>query len=94
MTLDSSCWRGTEKPILPCKHLLGLLDPFPSLCFSALQICVSRCPEKFLTYVEMQFLNKEDKSHWEYYRQFCKATARPAKVCVLKLIPGRSLAAI
>lgn len=43
------------------------------------QICVSRCPEKFLTYVEMQFLNKEDKSHWEYYRQFCKATARPAK---------------
>nr|XP_048309492.1 choline transporter-like protein 5 isoform X1 [Myodes glareolus] len=43
------------------------------------QICISRCPEKFLTYVEMQFLSKEDKSHWEYYRQFCKATARPAK---------------
>ncbi|CAO2600497.1 Choline transporter-like protein 5 [Lemmus lemmus] len=43
------------------------------------QICVSRCPEKFLTYMEMQYLNKEDKTQWEYYRQFCKATARPAK---------------
>ncbi|XP_051021834.1 choline transporter-like protein 5 [Acomys russatus] len=43
------------------------------------QICVSRCPEKFQTYLEMQFLNKKDKHHWEYYRQFCKATARPAK---------------
>ncbi|KAL1772623.1 choline transporter 5 [Sigmodon hispidus] len=43
------------------------------------QICVSRCPERFLTYLEMQFLNKKDKNHWEYYRQFCKATAKPAK---------------
>ncbi|XP_040607502.1 choline transporter-like protein 5 isoform X3 [Mesocricetus auratus] len=43
------------------------------------QICVSRCPEKFLTYLEMRFLNKKDKTQWEYYRQFCKATASPAK---------------
>ncbi|KAL6091530.1 hypothetical protein STEG23_022216, partial [Scotinomys teguina] len=42
------------------------------------QICVSRCPEKFLTYWEMQFFNERDKNHWDYYRQFCKATARPA----------------
>ncbi|CAO2600493.1 Choline transporter-like protein 5 [Lemmus lemmus] len=48
------------------------------------QICVSRCPEKFLTYMEMQYLNKEDKTQWEYYRQFCKATARPAKVRLLQ----------
>ncbi|XP_035316732.1 choline transporter-like protein 5 isoform X1 [Cricetulus griseus] len=43
------------------------------------QICVSKCPERFLTYLEMQFLTREDKNHWEYYRQFCKTTARPAK---------------
>ncbi|XP_023574107.1 choline transporter-like protein 5 isoform X2 [Octodon degus] len=43
------------------------------------QICVSKCPEKFLTYVEMQILYKKNSSYWEYYRQFCKATAKPAK---------------
>ncbi|XP_023062940.1 choline transporter-like protein 5 [Piliocolobus tephrosceles] len=43
------------------------------------QICVSKCPEKFLTYVEMQLLYTKDKSHWEDYRQFCKTTAKPVK---------------
>ncbi|XP_010603447.1 choline transporter-like protein 5 isoform X3 [Fukomys damarensis] len=43
------------------------------------QICVSKCPEKFLTYMEMQILYKKDSSYWEYYRQFCKSTAKPAK---------------
>jgi hypothetical protein len=42
----------------------------------------------------MQFLNKEDKNYWEYYRQFCKAKAKPVEVCVLKFTPGRNLAAI
>ncbi|XP_052586249.1 choline transporter-like protein 5 isoform X4 [Peromyscus californicus insignis] len=50
----------------------------PRLQCPTTQICVSRCPEKFLTYFEMQFFNERDKSHWEYYRQFCKAMARPA----------------
>ncbi|EAX06403.1 solute carrier family 44, member 5, isoform CRA_b, partial [Homo sapiens] len=43
------------------------------------QICVSKCPEKFLTYVEMQLLYTKDKSYWEDYRQFCKTTAKPVK---------------
>ncbi|XP_063114265.1 choline transporter-like protein 5 isoform X2 [Cavia porcellus] len=41
------------------------------------QICVAKCPEKFLTYVEMQILYKTDSRYWEYYRQFCKPTAKP-----------------
>ncbi|KAM5256017.1 choline transporter-like protein 5 [Ctenodactylus gundi] len=43
------------------------------------QICVSKCPEKFLTYMEMQILYKKDQSYWNYYRQFCKSTAKPTK---------------
>uniref|UniRef100_A0A8C5K062 Choline transporter-like protein n=1 Tax=Jaculus jaculus TaxID=51337 RepID=A0A8C5K062_JACJA len=43
------------------------------------QICVSKCPEKFLTYLEMQLLYYKDKSYWDYYSQFCKSTAQPVK---------------
>ncbi|XP_045691566.1 choline transporter-like protein 5 [Phyllostomus hastatus] len=44
------------------------------------QICVSKCPEKFLTYVQMQFPYKINKNSWAYYSQFCKSPiTRPAK---------------
>ncbi|XP_016072286.1 PREDICTED: choline transporter-like protein 5 isoform X2 [Miniopterus natalensis] len=44
------------------------------------QICVSKCPEKFLTYVEMQLPFRRDKNSWEYYNQFCKTPiTQPAK---------------
>ncbi|KAF6111482.1 solute carrier family 44 member 5 [Phyllostomus discolor] len=44
------------------------------------QICVSKCPEKFLTYLEMQFPYKINNSSWAYYSQFCKSPiTRPAK---------------
>ncbi|XP_006501553.1 choline transporter-like protein 5 isoform X3 [Mus musculus] len=55
---------------------------------STTQICVSRCPERFLTYLDMQFLNKEDKNYWEYYRQFCKAKAKPVETLRDLLISG------
>ncbi|KAG8507897.1 Choline transporter-like protein 5, partial [Galemys pyrenaicus] len=46
------------------------------------QICVSKCPEKFLTYLDMQFTYKKDKEYWTYYSQFCKsAVVQPAKRC-------------
>ncbi|GAB1288257.1 Choline transporter-like protein 5 [Apodemus speciosus] len=63
-----------------------------------LHICVSRCPERFLTYLDMQFLNKKDKNYWEYYSQFCKAKARPVETlaellssgdCPLAVYPSR-----
>lgn len=35
-------------------------------------MCVAKCPDKFATYADMQLQHKLNKSHWEYYRQFCK----------------------
>ncbi|XP_036899749.1 choline transporter-like protein 5 [Sturnira hondurensis] len=44
------------------------------------QICVSKCPEKFLTYMEMQFPYKINENPWTYYSQFCKSPiTQPAK---------------
>uniref|UniRef100_A0A8C6DHF3 Choline transporter-like protein n=1 Tax=Moschus moschiferus TaxID=68415 RepID=A0A8C6DHF3_MOSMO len=38
------------------------------------QICVSKCPERFLTYMEIQFKYKNDSEYWTYYSQFCRTT--------------------
>ncbi|XP_057714228.1 choline transporter-like protein 5-A isoform X2 [Corythoichthys intestinalis] len=35
-------------------------------------MCVSKCPDKFATYAEMQLEHKLGSSSWQYYRQFCK----------------------
>ncbi|KAM7401426.1 hypothetical protein PAMA_005565 [Pampus argenteus] len=40
--------------------------------WNRLGMCVSKCPDKFSTYSEMQVQHKLSRSHWEYYRQFCK----------------------
>uniref|UniRef100_A0A8C4LL88 Choline transporter-like protein n=1 Tax=Equus asinus asinus TaxID=83772 RepID=A0A8C4LL88_EQUAS len=49
------------------------------------QICVSKCPEKFLTYMEMHFMYRTRENYWSYYSQFCKAaSAKPVKVFVFK----------
>lgn len=48
------------------------------------QMCVSKCPDKFATYTEMQLQHKLSKSHWEYYRQFCKpGFNNPGKVPIV-----------
>ncbi|XP_036409845.1 choline transporter-like protein 5-A isoform X2 [Megalops cyprinoides] len=36
------------------------------------QLCVSKCPDRFATYSDMQYHYRSNKSYWEYYRQFCK----------------------
>uniref|UniRef100_A0A8C4S2S5 Choline transporter-like protein n=1 Tax=Erpetoichthys calabaricus TaxID=27687 RepID=A0A8C4S2S5_ERPCA len=36
------------------------------------QLCVSKCPDRFATYIDMQYSYRSNKSYWEYYRQFCK----------------------
>uniref|UniRef100_F6ZK56 Choline transporter-like protein n=1 Tax=Equus caballus TaxID=9796 RepID=F6ZK56_HORSE len=44
------------------------------------KICVSKCPEKFLTYMEMYFMYRTRENYWSYYSQFCKAaSAKPVK---------------
>uniref|UniRef100_A0AAY4BYT5 Choline transporter-like protein n=1 Tax=Denticeps clupeoides TaxID=299321 RepID=A0AAY4BYT5_9TELE len=35
-------------------------------------LCVSKCPDRFATYLDMQYQYRYNKSYWEYYRQFCK----------------------
>ncbi|XP_066453894.1 choline transporter-like protein 5 isoform X3 [Eleutherodactylus coqui] len=35
------------------------------------QLCVSKCPDRFATYLDMQG-NWGNSSYWEYYKQFCK----------------------
>ncbi|KAI4888127.1 hypothetical protein NFI96_029417 [Prochilodus magdalenae] len=39
---------------------------------SEIEMCVSSCPDRFATYTDMQIQYRFNKSHWEYYRQFCK----------------------
>ncbi|KAI7798045.1 Choline transporter-like protein 5-B [Triplophysa rosa] len=36
------------------------------------QLCVSKCPDRFATYIDMQYSYRRNKSYWEYYKQFCK----------------------
>ncbi|XP_068958348.1 choline transporter-like protein 5 [Petaurus breviceps papuanus] len=37
-----------------------------------MQLCVSKCPDKFLTFIDVQKNHNIDRSSWEYYRQYCK----------------------
>ncbi|XP_034874146.1 choline transporter-like protein 5 isoform X4 [Mirounga leonina] len=51
------------------------------------QICVSKCPEKFLTYMEIQFRYRTNKHYWMYYSQFCKSPfVKPAKTVTQVLL--------
>ncbi|XP_069863404.1 choline transporter-like protein 5 isoform X2 [Dipodomys merriami] len=79
-----------KKPILFYFNLFRCASPaiMVNLQCPTTQVCVSKCPEKFLTYLEMQLLSKTDKSYWEYYRQFCKPTAQPAKSLTEVLLNG------
>uniref|UniRef100_A0A8C1N6E6 Choline transporter-like protein n=1 Tax=Cyprinus carpio TaxID=7962 RepID=A0A8C1N6E6_CYPCA len=36
------------------------------------QLCVSKCPDRFATYIDMQYNYRRNKSYWDYYKQFCK----------------------
>ncbi|XP_072505969.1 choline transporter-like protein 5 isoform X2 [Notamacropus eugenii] len=64
------------------------------------QLCVSKCPDRFLTFVDMQKNHEVDRSSWEYYRQYCKPgftdllTPTPEvfqkEVCPLMIFPSKS----
>uniref|UniRef100_A0A3B4DCB9 Choline transporter-like protein n=1 Tax=Pygocentrus nattereri TaxID=42514 RepID=A0A3B4DCB9_PYGNA len=64
------------------------------------QLCVSKCPDRFATYLDMQYNYSRNRSYWEYYRQFCKpGFDNPKKVhaekvlrdedCPSMLVPSR-----
>ncbi|XP_048967741.1 choline transporter-like protein 5 isoform X2 [Canis lupus dingo] len=51
------------------------------------QICVSKCPEKFLTYMEIEFAHKTSQNYSTYYSQFCKTPfGKPAKALAQLLL--------
>ncbi|XP_070830724.1 choline transporter-like protein 5-A [Chaetodon trifascialis] len=65
---------NAKKPILFYFNMLKCTNPtiLINLQCPTTQMCVSKCPDKFATYSEMQLQHKLSKSYWEYYRQFCK----------------------
>ncbi|XP_036610052.1 choline transporter-like protein 5 [Trichosurus vulpecula] len=36
------------------------------------QLCVSMCPDRLLTFIDVQNKHQTDQNLWEYYRQYCK----------------------
>uniref|UniRef100_A0A8C2X4V4 Choline transporter-like protein n=1 Tax=Cyclopterus lumpus TaxID=8103 RepID=A0A8C2X4V4_CYCLU len=75
-----------KKPILFYFNILKCANPaiLINLQCPTTQMCVSKCPDKFATYTEMQLQHKLGKSYWEYYRQFCKpGFNNPDKVATL-----------
>ncbi|KAM8850079.1 choline transporter-like protein 5-A isoform 2-T2 [Spinachia spinachia] len=65
---------NARKPILFYFNILKCANPaiLINLQCPTTQMCVSKCPNRFATYTEMQQQHKLKKSYWEYYRQFCK----------------------
>ncbi|KAM6217071.1 choline transporter-like protein 5 [Rhynchocyon petersi] len=50
------------------------------------QICVSKCPETFITYMEMQIRAENNLSHWTYYKQFCKPSVVSPKASIAEIL--------
>uniref|UniRef100_A0A8D0R782 Choline transporter-like protein n=1 Tax=Sus scrofa TaxID=9823 RepID=A0A8D0R782_PIG len=79
----------SNKTILFYFNLLSCTSPSVVLNLQCptTQICVSKCPEKFLTYMEIQYMYRKDNSYLTYYSQFCKsAFVKPAKTLTQVLL--------
>ncbi|XP_077391888.1 choline transporter-like protein 5-A [Festucalex cinctus] len=65
---------NAKRPILFYFNILKCANPaiLINLQCPTTQLCVSKCPDKFATYTEMQLEHKLGNSYWQYYRQFCK----------------------
>ncbi|CAK7304598.1 Choline transporter-like protein 5 [Vulpes lagopus] len=78
-----------NKTILFYFNLLSCTSPsvVVNLQCPTTQICVSKCPEKFLTYMEIKFAQKTSQNYWTYYSQFCKTPfGKPAKALAQLLL--------
>uniref|UniRef100_A0A8C5B1S2 Choline transporter-like protein n=1 Tax=Gadus morhua TaxID=8049 RepID=A0A8C5B1S2_GADMO len=65
---------NAKKPILFYFNILKCANPsvLINLQCPTTQMCVSKCPDRFATYTDMQLQNALGSSYWNYYRQFCK----------------------
>uniref|UniRef100_A0A3Q3JWV0 Choline transporter-like protein n=1 Tax=Monopterus albus TaxID=43700 RepID=A0A3Q3JWV0_MONAL len=83
----------SNKPILFHFNILKCTSPaiLINLQCPTTQMCVSQCPDRFTTYTEMQLQHKLSKSHWEYYRQFCKPVSQVLQDedCPSMIVPSR-----
>uniref|UniRef100_A0A8C5AIS5 Choline transporter-like protein n=1 Tax=Gadus morhua TaxID=8049 RepID=A0A8C5AIS5_GADMO len=76
---------NAKKPILFYFNILKCANPsvLINLQCPTTQMCVSKCPDRFATYTDMQLQNALGSSYWNYYRQFCKpGFNNPNKVAV------------
>uniref|UniRef100_A0A672S9U3 Choline transporter-like protein n=1 Tax=Sinocyclocheilus grahami TaxID=75366 RepID=A0A672S9U3_SINGR len=75
-----------KKPLLFYFNILKCASPLVLLEFQCptTQICVERCPDKFMTLVKA--LRKEDDR--EYYKQFCKEGVDMTKVITRRCLPA------
>ncbi|CAL8366119.1 unnamed protein product [Boreogadus saida] len=65
---------NAKKPILFYFNILKCANPavLINLQCPTTQMCVSKCPDRFATYTDMQLQSALGSSYWDYYRQFCK----------------------
>ncbi|TST47750.1 Epidermal retinol dehydrogenase 2 [Bagarius yarrelli] len=61
--------------ILKCAHPAVLIN----LQCSTTQMCVSACPDRFATYMDVWLQHTSNRRGWEYYRQFCRPGFNNAK---------------
>ncbi|XP_044532827.1 choline transporter-like protein 5 [Gracilinanus agilis] len=54
--------------ILRCAHPIVLAR----LHCPTIEVCVSTCPDRFLTFIDVQQNYAVNRSQWEYYQQYCK----------------------
>uniref|UniRef100_A0A8C5FEX6 Choline transporter-like protein n=1 Tax=Gadus morhua TaxID=8049 RepID=A0A8C5FEX6_GADMO len=83
---------NAKKPILFYFNILKCANPsvLINLQCPTTQMCVSKCPDRFATYTDMQLQNALGSSYWNYYRQFCKpGFNNPNKVAVFIVIQLR-----
>ncbi|XP_062489740.1 choline transporter-like protein 5-B isoform X2 [Pezoporus occidentalis] len=54
--------RGVNKPTVP----------YNTVCLLFLQLCVSKCPDRFVTYIDVQASYRYKPDQWNYFKQFCR----------------------
>uniref|UniRef100_A0A8C8BMW3 Choline transporter-like protein n=1 Tax=Otus sunia TaxID=257818 RepID=A0A8C8BMW3_9STRI len=55
------------------------------------QLCVSKCPDRFATYIDVQASYRYKPDQWNYFRQFCKpGFNNPRKVFLKRCFPDFS----
>uniref|UniRef100_A0A674D9C1 Choline transporter-like protein n=1 Tax=Salmo trutta TaxID=8032 RepID=A0A674D9C1_SALTR len=65
---------NAKKSILFYFNILKCANPavLINLQCPTTQMCVSKCPDRFATYTDMQLQYQITAAPWEYYRRFCK----------------------